>query len=199
MIFFCGQKKIGPNKYLQFEEAAAEIRGIYKGLIEVIVNGKKVGLYDLARKEKKPRTVIEKGIIFNQRSNTGGYLQYEIIYDGLKFKRNKPRRVKVAYLEKEFYSSGFVKGEKYNPHNIGIENITVDNLEIGDRENFDLDLVSTGELGAFEVSFTNLRFQKRLVQRNFNHMITKGRGQTIAFNVLNRISFDKKRRYKQRK
>lgn len=192
-------KKIKPNRYLQFEDAAAEIREIYKGLIEVIVNGKKVGLYDLARKEKKPRAIIERGIVFNQRSNTGGYLQYEIIYDGLKFQKNKSRRVKVAYLEKEFYSSGFVKGEKYNPHNIGIENITVDNLKIGERENFDLDLVATGELGTFEVTFTNLLFRKRIVQRNFNHMITKGRGQTIAFNVLNGVCFDRKRRYKKRK
>lgn len=192
-------KKIRPNQYLQFQKAATEIREIHRGLIEVLVNGKKVGLYDLARNEKKPRTKIEKGIIINQRSNTGGYLQYEIIYDRLKFKRNKPYKVKVAYLEKEFHSSGFVKGEKFNPYKIGIENITVDNLIIGDRENFDLDLVSTGELGTFEVSFSNLQFKDRIIQRNFNHMITKGRGQTIAFNIPNGICFDKKRKYKNRK
>lgn len=192
-------KKIRPNQYLQFENAAREIRQTHRGLIEVLVNGKKVGLYDLARKEKEPIAKIEKGIVINQRSNTGGYLQYEIMYEGFKFKRRKPQRVKVNYLEKDFHSSGFVKGEKFNPYDIEMENVSVNNLSIGNRENFDLDLVSTGELGSFEITFISLKSKQRIVQRNFNHMITKGRGQTIAFNVPNGICFDKKRRYKKRK
>jgi len=192
-------KKIKPNQYLQFENAAKEIREIHRGLIEVLINGKKVGLYDLARKEKEPNTKIKKGIIINQRSNTGGYLQYEIIYERLKFKINEKRKVKVSYIKKEFEKSGFVKGEKYNPHNIGIDKVIVSNLKIGNNENYDVNFESTGILGAFEVEFTNLTGKRRITQRNFYHGITKGRGQTIAFNIPNRICFDKKRKYKKRK
>ncbi len=192
-------KRLNSNNYALFETATTEIRGLHKGLIEVLVNGKSAGLYDILRKIEPPKAKIKNGIIINQISNSGGALQYEIIYEDLQFKKNKSHRARIEYLKEDFYSSGFIKGEKFNPNNIGLKDISVLNVNLGTKENFDLSLVSTGKLGSFEVTFTNLRTKQKILQRNFNHMVNKGTGQTIAFNIPNRICFNKKKKYRKRK
>lgn len=192
-------KRIRPNNYVQFATAVQEMRGLHRGLIEVLVNGQSAGLYDLDSGLDVPLANIENGIVITRRSNVGNGLQYEIIYMGLDFERNAPRSAKVYYLEADFYSSGFIKGGKYNPFNIKIENVSVDNLVIGNRADFDLDLVATGVLGSFEVEFKNFDFKARIVHRDFNYMINAGTGQTIAFNIPVDICFDNKRKYKSRR
>jgi hypothetical protein len=192
-------KRLNPNNYVLFDAATSEIRELHKGLIEVFVNDKSAGLYDMSVKNEPPKAKIKNGIIINQTSNVGILFQYEIIYETLHFKKNKNFRARVEYLNENFYSSGFPKGKELNPHNIGLADIKFSELKLVSMENFDISFASTGTIGCFEVTFTNLNSKRKIQQRSFNHMIDKGTGQTIGFNIPNNVYFTKKGKYRKRK
>ncbi len=191
--------RIKPDDYVLFATAAAEIRATRAGLMEVLVNGKSAGIYGMMEQIEAPTAKIMNGIIIKQRSNAGGTLQYEIIYETLNFKKNSNPKARVEYLKHDFYLSGFMKGEKFNPDDIGLVDISVNNLLAESNAEFDLKLVSTGKTGSFEVTFKNRHPRARISQRNFHHMIDHGTGQAIAFNIPCNISFKKKAKYKIRK
>ncbi len=191
--------KIKPDRYALFATATSEIRDLHRGLIEVLVNGKSAGLYGMPAEKKYPKTRIKNGIIINQNSNTGNFLEYEIVYEALVFTKHENLRARVVYLQEKFLSSGFVTGEKHNPDGIGLADIAVENLEIRNEEGYDLCFAATGKPGGFEVTLVKPGSPRKILWRGLMHLKDKGTGQASAFNIPNEISFTGKKHYKKRK
>jgi len=188
-------KRIRPNQYLLFEDTPTKMRNQHQSLVEVLVNDKRVGLYNLRPNKKEPITQINNGIIINKTPNIGSYTEYEIIYKDLEFKKSDMRKIEVAYLKKDFYYSSFYKSKTPNIKHIEIADIKVSNLKIEETKDSTLLLTSTGKLGSFELKFHNLNRRKRLSHTSFFHMVRKGVGQGISFPIPNGIDFEKKRKY----
>ena len=187
--------QLKPNDYRLFDDPTLVMRTNYSGLIEVLVNGEFAGLYALTRTTKPPVSKIEDGIVVNQSANIGEYYPCEIIYESLQFKRNSNRRVKVLFPQEHFFGAGFMKGEKFNPDEIGLENVTTSDVEVVAKEDFDVYFAPTSEGGFFTLRFLVEGKVQRIQQRNFQYQATERGGKTIAFIVPQCVRFDQRRKY----
>lgn len=159
------------------------------GLIEVFVNDKSTGLYELSSGDHEPISEIKDGIIINQTPNVGTFKEYELIYSKLNFKREKTVACKVRYTTTDFYKS-FFKGTNSKYKQAEIISFTTKNLkEVRIEKSDNLYLEPSDELGEFEVIFQTNKMRKRITGRNFYYSKREKSGGTAFFVIPVNINF----------
>ena len=187
-------QRIKPNNYVLLHEISDKFRKLHEDHIQVLINGKYAGVYTVGEKINAPLTKINKGIIINQLANNGSEQPFEIIYEELNFKGSQSQNIEIVFGESKFHSVSFNKGEDYNPESIDFTNIKAEKLNIVQKDNYDLFLTSTGEIGNLKLTLNSSSTKKKLKGRLLHFRFSNQNSMGYLIFKFNYIDFGSKRK-----